>query len=363
MSTPAIEADCAAPRDSTVYGRFTGLPRLRGLFETPEFRLTFALAVCFFALTAVFSGQGDALALRQHLGGENYNIARALADGRGFSDPFGERTGPTAWMPPLLPGLMALILIVTQSRAALATTVFVLSVGCWAWGGAVVYTLARRYGQRISPLLAVAFYVVWVCAFNYWTLRMTHDVWLGAAGTVLLMSATCGLLAKRRVSPWGWGLLGGFLSLVSPALAFGWACIVAFSLLGNIGKRRTWGLAILVAVAAALPWTIRNEVVFHRLIPTKSNFFYDAYQANYAPGEGVWDDRTTIDHPLSSQAARFTYASMGETAFLDHYKQMFLDAAADDPAARPQCPTTVAAGTGRGRVRLRPAPCPEEWRR
>src|SRR5690348_4535505 len=39
----------------------------------------------------------------QHLGGEYFNIAQAIVDGRGFADPFGERTGPTAWMPPLFP--------------------------------------------------------------------------------------------------------------------------------------------------------------------------------------------------------------------------------------------------------------------
>ncbi len=42
-----------------------------------------------------------------HLGAEYYNIGSAIADGRGFSDPFVVQSGPTAWMPPLLVWIQA----------------------------------------------------------------------------------------------------------------------------------------------------------------------------------------------------------------------------------------------------------------
>src|SRR4051812_6020326 len=45
-----------------------------------------------------------------HLGGEYFCIGRSLWRGEGFSNPFHERTGPTAWMPPLLPGYYAALL-------------------------------------------------------------------------------------------------------------------------------------------------------------------------------------------------------------------------------------------------------------
>ena len=44
---------------------------------------------------------------RNHLGAEYDCIAQAIRAGRGFSDPFHEPTGPTAWMPPVMPYLMA----------------------------------------------------------------------------------------------------------------------------------------------------------------------------------------------------------------------------------------------------------------
>src|SRR2546423_266859 len=43
----------------------------------------------------------------RQLGGENYQIARSIVAGKGYANPFREATGPTAWMPPVLPTLLA----------------------------------------------------------------------------------------------------------------------------------------------------------------------------------------------------------------------------------------------------------------
>ena len=40
-------------------------------------------------------------------GWEMGRIGRSLAEGQGFSNPFNETTGPTAWEPPLYPFLIA----------------------------------------------------------------------------------------------------------------------------------------------------------------------------------------------------------------------------------------------------------------
>ena len=45
------------------------------------------------------------------LGAEYLNIGLALAQGQGFSNPFGAATGPTAWMPPLYPFLLAVLIL------------------------------------------------------------------------------------------------------------------------------------------------------------------------------------------------------------------------------------------------------------
>src|SRR5262245_43178614 len=40
-------------------------------------------------------------------GGEYFNIARALYHGHGYANPFGRMDGPTAWMAPVFPTLLA----------------------------------------------------------------------------------------------------------------------------------------------------------------------------------------------------------------------------------------------------------------
>ena len=42
-----------------------------------------------------------------HLGAEYHCVSKSLVQGKGFTDPFTAPTGPTAWMPPILPVLMA----------------------------------------------------------------------------------------------------------------------------------------------------------------------------------------------------------------------------------------------------------------
>src|SRR5262249_22120174 len=41
-----------------------------------------------------------------HLGAEYLHMAKALVAGDGYASPFGGQTGPTAWMPPILPTIL-----------------------------------------------------------------------------------------------------------------------------------------------------------------------------------------------------------------------------------------------------------------
>jgi hypothetical protein len=80
------------------------------LFAIPDFYrfLAFSLAMCVLAHT----GLGPSWPWISHLGAEYHCISDSLARGNGFSDPFTAATGPTAWMPPLLPVLMAGVTLV-----------------------------------------------------------------------------------------------------------------------------------------------------------------------------------------------------------------------------------------------------------
>ena len=87
-----------------------------------------------------------------HLGGEYFNIASALADGEGFSNPFRDRTGPTAWMPPVLPMILAGLLRLSGGNQNIVTAiVIVLQVATLIVTGLVVLADAQRTTVRLDP--------------------------------------------------------------------------------------------------------------------------------------------------------------------------------------------------------------------
>src|ERR1700738_453249 len=79
-----------------------------------------------------------------HLGGEYFQMAKALAAGKGFADPFDQPTGPTAWQPPVYPLLLAGLLWVCEgSRDGVMAIVIFLQVYVLIATGLLVVALAR----------------------------------------------------------------------------------------------------------------------------------------------------------------------------------------------------------------------------
>jgi hypothetical protein len=285
-----------------------------------------------FGCSAWLSTARDLHEPHQYLGGEYYNIGRAIADGRGFSDPFAERTGPTAWMPPLLPTLIAGLLLVTGTRANTAVAVVLLNNLALVAVGLTVYGIARQCHRRMSPWVAVGFYLLWLAIFRYWTFELTHDVWLLMLGSNALALGAYWYTMGGRMTAWIWGATGGLLSLCSPALAFAWACLTSTFLLRATGDRRPWILALLLAMVIASPWTLRNALVFHRFIPVKSNLFFDAYLSNYEDPDGLLDAATLTRHPYVWPKSRLEYARLGEVDYTGEYRKLFLRTLKQDPA-------------------------------
>ena len=75
------------------------------------FAIGFALRLAYILLAHTYKFKPD-----QNDFGFGYEMGRighAIAIGRGFADPFGPATGPTAWEPPLYPYLIAAVFKVT----------------------------------------------------------------------------------------------------------------------------------------------------------------------------------------------------------------------------------------------------------
>jgi hypothetical protein len=263
--------------------------------------------------------------------GEYFNVARSLSSGRGFAHPFGDRVGPTAWVAPGYAGLLAgLYLLGDGDRGVVTAALRICHVGVLIGSGVLVLALARRTTWRLGPLVAATAFVLGALAsFDRW-FQFIDDDWL------ILLMLDLMLAGFRWLRPPGrwptaaaWGLFGGVCLLTNPIVGFAWGML---SLVVAV-RRRAWsGLAVtaLCAGLALTPWTVRNYLVFGRLIPVKSNLAFEMYQSQCLQKDGLLRDFHS--HP-GGQAGREgqEYRKFGESVYMDRKWQQFGTAVWADP--------------------------------
>ena len=251
---------------------------------------------------------------------ETGNIAMSLAMGKGFGSPTRRDTGPTAWLPPVYPLLIAGIFRVFgiftlhAFYAAAALNILFSTATC-----VPIYFVARRIaGSGLAALAA------WLWVFFPSAIVMPFQwIWetsLSALLAGVILWATLALVESRRTRDWcAYGLLWGFSLLTNPALG----AVLPF-LLGWLvcrdGRERNMrvrfarpALALGIAILCCVPWTIRNYAQFHRLIPLRSNFPFELWLGN----NEVFDPHS---RDINARVTRYEqsrlYGQLGETAFM-----------------------------------------------
>lgn len=271
--------------------------------------------------------------MNDHLGGEYWEITRALLAGRGYADPFKEPTGPTAWMTPLPTLYQAFwAWLYGGDKWAVSNAIVVSSALAMALTAVLILAVARVAAPRVPPPVVGLLTVGALAARFHLAYQFTHDSWMVLLATDAVL---CGVVWNR----WGegrgraarWGVVGGLAALVSPIVGFAWG---AWTLADGV-RRRAWGrlaLALLAACVAVSPWVVRNAVVFGKFIPLKSNLAYELYQSQVYSDEGRLRGRTFGTHPYATDGAeRAQYAALGEVAFLDSKREQFIESVALNP--------------------------------
>src|SRR4029077_18867786 len=150
---------------------------------------------------------------------ESGNIAASLASGHGFSSPFRIDTGPTAWMPPVYPWILAEIFRVfgvrTYDSFLAAVT---LNILCSAFTCIPIYFTGRRIGG-----LGVASIAAWLWAFfPNAILNPFESMWeasLAALLAAIILWATLAIEKSERWRDWcAYGLLWGVTLLTNVTL-------------------------------------------------------------------------------------------------------------------------------------------------
>ena len=259
---------------------------------------------------------------------ETGHIAYSVASGKGYSSPFERDTGPTAWLAPVYPLLIAGIFkvfgIYTRAAffAAISLNVLFSAATC-----VPIFFLGQRVaGARVGALAA------WLWALFPNAMMIPFEwVWdtsLAALLAATLVWATAELAERQRFRDWiAYGLLWGLTLMTNPALGaafpflFGWLVWSANSNSASNNppaRVRQATLRAVVALAVALlcclPWTVRNYMVFHRIIPLRSNLGFELYVGN---NENYDERRRALPATITDEREILRYLRMGEMPFVD----------------------------------------------
>ena len=275
------------------------------------------ICICAFLLRVLAIGmvQGapGKLAHIWESGPEIVNIATAISSHRGFSSPFGIETGPTAWIPPVYPGLLAgIFLIFGQQSVLAAATILIVQAILSSLTCVPLYAIAKRTFDERS-----AVWSTWAWAlFPYEVVLPGLFVWETCLSGFLAVSLCYLLRSECADERWGgiWaGVLWGIAALTNAALL---SLMPVFLFSGYRERRmRCKGVAtvVLIAVVVICPWTVRNWAVFRTLVPLRSNFGEELWKGNHPGGLGRIEFGIG---PADNVAQRERYQQLGEIAYV-----------------------------------------------
>jgi hypothetical protein len=257
---------------------------------------------------------------------ESGNIAHSLATGHGFSSPFRVATGPTAWMTPLFPLLLAGIirLFGAYTFHAWAATVL-LNITCCTIACIPIYFTGRRIdGIRLAAGAA------WLWAiFPNAILLPVESMWDASISALLVATilwATLALAESQRLRDWcAYGLLWGIALMFNATLAALFPILAGWLL---YRARQEWrrsvrnaAAALAITILCCVPWTVRNYRVFHQFVPLRSVLGLQLWLGNNDQTENIF--RGDL-HPIYNASERDKYISMGEIAYMRQKKQQAL---------------------------------------
>ena len=260
-------------------------------------------------------------------GWEMGRIGAALASGRGFSNPFGPPTGPTAWEPPLYPYLVAGVFNVfgIYSKASAFVLLTINSVFSALTCIPIFLTGRRVFSEKVAVGAA------WTWALlpyvMFWCTKWVWETSLSALLVAVIFWMTLTLEDRDRLMPWvEFGLLWGLAALTSTSLL---SSLPASGLWAwyHRAKRHKPSLAgvVLASVvfsACITPWLVRNYQVFGKLIFIRDNFGAELRLGNGEGADGTWMEYL---HPTQDVYAMRQYQSMGELTYIAMRKQQALD--------------------------------------
>jgi len=253
-------------------------------------------------------------------------VARSIATGHGFANPFWGETGPTAWLTPVFPYFLAGIFVIfgIKTKAA-AVAMLALNSLFSALTCVPIFLVAKKtFGLREAKWAA------WTWAFFPYAIFYSADsMWYHCFFALLLTLLVLFVpQLENTTSLWAWaafGVLAGLTTLTTPVVLgvlpfmVGWVCY-------RLRQRaRSWlvpmGIVVLSLLATIAPWLVRNYQTFHKPVFLKDNFWMEVCIGNVGNGQHWWNGSVI---PPGRAAELGEMQRVGELAYLEEKRSQAL---------------------------------------
>ena len=292
--------------------------RIAATLQTPTFPFVVAFSLRMSLLWIIHRERDAHQFLFFPTSHETWNVAWSMALGNGFSSPLAGMQGPTAWVAPGYPWLIAMGLKLSHNDGY-AAMVFALSLNCLisaltCWP---IYGIGKKIGSREIGLASAWIWVFLPTAVIF-PLEWLWDPSFSAFLLALLIYWTLNLAAARSVIPWaGYGALWGITLLMNPALGALFPFLLFWLVQHRWRDRMPWWAhgpaAIMAFVLVLIPWTARNYAAFGRLVPIKDNFGLELWLGN---NPDVKRSMTSDHHPVGNPPEMQKLLLLGEARYM-----------------------------------------------
>ena len=274
--------------------------------------------------------------LEPHTQWEQESIAVSLAQSGRFADPYALPTGPTAHLPPLVPGMLGLVYKVLGLNS---------TAGYVGWGIRFASQAATWAALPwIAARLGVGLFAGIVAGLAGALLPQSpgHGEGLTGLALALLLVAFVDRWRSDRTSAIRSLLLGASFGVafhVQPALLPVLLGALVFELLwvgprerlpevrvstrprgSRVGRRRVQALIVLVgAFLVCIPWGVRNYLTFGEVFFIRSNFGLELRVGNHEGADADIDvsvARGTVLHPRSQPSEARKVRDLGEVIYM-----------------------------------------------
>jgi hypothetical protein len=245
-------------------------------------------------------------------------VARSIALGQGFSNPYWANTGPTALLTPVYPYFLAGIFAAFGVYTKASALVFLgINTFFSAVTSAPIFFIARKTLDLRTAKLAAWVWAFFPYAIDFSATTMWYHSFVALLLAVIFLLVLSLESSDRLIAYAGFGALLGFAALTNPVVV-GIVPFVGVWLWVQLNRKRkrAWA-AIIVGLVALIvtivPWLIRNERVLHQPVVFKDGYWLEVCVGNANNSLHWWDGE---EHPSGSARDNAQYEQLGELNYM-----------------------------------------------